>query len=223
MRQDSFKFDLDAKRVKFTDKELLSSLKEYADMVGGRYFLESEYDKWKDKKATAATISQRFGSWKKALQTLGIIGGKEFRYTPEELISNLEGIWKELGYPPGKRKISELGLKISESPYKRIWGSVQSACEYIAKHHSGKISKEDLLKGAILTNARQLLPLNVRFAVLKRDNFKCVKCGRSPSLNHAVELEVDHIKPVAKGGTNEIENLQTLCKDCNQGKKDKEY
>lgn len=79
-----------------------------------------------------------------------------------------------------------------------------------------------MLKGNISNNARQAVSLNIRFSVLKRDNFKCVKCGRSPSLNHKVELEVDHIKPIARGGTNDIDNLQTLCKDCNQGKKNRE-
>ena len=34
-------------------------------------------------------------------------------------------------------------------------------------------------------------------------------------------LEVDHIKPVSKGGTNEIINLVTSCRDCNRGKSDK--
>ena len=37
-----------------------------------------------------------------------------------------------------------------------------------------------------------------------------------------VILEVDHIKPVAKGGDNSMLNLITSCKDCNRGKRDKE-
>ena len=55
----------------------------------------------------------------------------------------------------------------------------------------------------------------VRFQVLKRDRFTCQYCGKS-----GVELEVDHITPVAKGGTNDIGNLITACKSCNRGKSD---
>jgi 5-methylcytosine-specific restriction endonuclease McrA len=31
-------------------------------------------------------------------------------------------------------------------------------------------------------------------------------------------LEIDHKKPVAKGGLNAIANLQVLCRSCNRGK-----
>lgn len=31
-------------------------------------------------------------------------------------------------------------------------------------------------------------------------------------------LEVDHVTPVADGGTDELHNLATLCRDCNRGK-----
>ncbi|HBR13994.1 MAG TPA: hypothetical protein DD723_00415 [Candidatus Omnitrophica bacterium] len=57
--------------------------------------------------------------------------------------------------------------------------------------------------------------------VLKKDNYTCKKCGRSPGKDKTVELEIDHIVPVAKNGTNEVDNLQTLCHECNQGKKDR--
>ena len=57
----------------------------------------------------------------------------------------------------------------------------------------------------------------LRVLVFTRDGHKCRFCGRgSPD----VELHVDHIIPVAAGGDDELENLQTLCKDCNLGKSD---
>lgn len=55
-----------------------------------------------------------------------------------------------------------------------------------------------------------------RFLVLKRDGYRCQICGRSAQDN--VILHVDHKVPKAKGGTNEMRNLWTLCQDCNLGK-----
>lgn len=61
---------------------------------------------------------------------------------------------------------------------------------------------------------------SVRFDVLKRDKFKCVACGASPAKDENVQLEIDHIIPWSKGGTNDDSNLQTLCHKCNRGKRD---
>lgn len=38
--------------------------------------------------------------------------------------------------------------------------------------------------------------------------------------DHGVKLEVDHIIPVAEDGGDALDNLQTLCFDCNRGKRD---
>ena len=62
---------------------------------------------------------------------------------------------------------------------------------------------------------RKPIPKSVRFDVFKRDSFKCQYCGRSAP---DVILEVDHIVPVAEGGTNDPLNLVTSCRDCNRGK-----
>jgi len=51
--------------------------------------------------------------------------------------------------------------------------------------------------------------------VFKRDKFTCQYCGAHPP---AVILHVDHIHPVAKGGTNDEDNLVTACEHCNLGK-----
>ena len=62
---------------------------------------------------------------------------------------------------------------------------------------------------------RKPLSKKMRFEVFKRDKFTCQYCGRTAP---DVILEVDHIKPVAEGGTNDLINLVTSCKDCNRGK-----
>ena len=48
---------------------------------------------------------------------------------------------------------------------------------------------------------RKNLPKKIRFEVFKRDSFTCQYCGR---MAPDVILEVDHILPVAEGGTNNI-------------------
>ncbi|MBE6487028.1 MAG: hypothetical protein E7Z85_09340 [Methanosphaera stadtmanae] len=63
---------------------------------------------------------------------------------------------------------------------------------------------------------RQSIPDRIRHEVFKRDGYRCRECGAS--LEEGATLEIDHIIPVANGGTNDIDNLQTLCKKCNRGK-----
>lgn len=57
-----------------------------------------------------------------------------------------------------------------------------------------------------------------RFLILKRDDYKCCLCGRKAS--DGAELEIDHKIPAARGGDNTLQNLWTLCRECNQGKSD---
>ncbi|MCX5819422.1 MAG: HNH endonuclease [Deltaproteobacteria bacterium] len=60
--------------------------------------------------------------------------------------------------------------------------------------------------------------IGLRFKVLQRDKFRCLLCGRSPVTELGCELHVDHIVPFSKGGKTTLENLQTLCSQCNVGK-----
>ncbi len=66
------------------------------------------------------------------------------------------------------------------------------------------------------TVVRESIGPRRRFEVLKRDGFRCRYCGKS---SDEVKLEIDHIIPVAKGGTNDVENLIASCRDCNSGKR----
>lgn len=60
-------------------------------------------------------------------------------------------------------------------------------------------------------------PPEIKEAVFKRDNYRCVVCGRGKP--DGVEICADHIRPKDKGGTNTISNGQTLCMQHNNIKK----
>ena len=63
---------------------------------------------------------------------------------------------------------------------------------------------------------RSPLPPKKRWEVLERDKRRCVVCGVAAA--DGATLHVDHIVSVYNGGDNEMENLQTLCEQCNLGK-----
>lgn len=58
---------------------------------------------------------------------------------------------------------------------------------------------------------------DMREKVLKRDKYKCVKCGYWSKGQYHPDLEADHITPIALGGDEwDLDNLQTLCNDCHR-------
>jgi len=65
---------------------------------------------------------------------------------------------------------------------------------------------------------RRGITKSIRYDVMNRDDFVCVLCGATGRYG---KLVVDHIKPVSRGGGNNMDNLRTLCESCNQGKSDK--
>lgn len=63
---------------------------------------------------------------------------------------------------------------------------------------------------------RDKMTTKLRYAVMQRDQFRCVLCGAT--VDSGAKLHVDHIIPVSKGGKTEMNNLRTLCDRCNLGK-----
>lgn len=71
-------------------------------------------------------------------------------------------------------------------------------------------------RAANASGDRLRVPDDVRFYVLARDTFRCRLCGDTPARK---QLRVDHMTPVAEGGSLlDTENLITLCHPCNSGK-----
>ncbi|MBW4681819.1 MAG: HNH endonuclease [Microcoleus vaginatus WJT46-NPBG5] len=60
------------------------------------------------------------------------------------------------------------------------------------------------------------IPPEVRKYVFERDRYHCKSCGQT---HLETSLTIDHIIPLARAGSNDISNLQTLCSRCNRQKK----
>ena len=55
--------------------------------------------------------------------------------------------------------------------------------------------------------------------LLRRFNYRCCKCQQEPTRDNPITK--DHIIPVSLGGTDNISNIQPLCKSCNSAKGNK--
>ena len=60
-------------------------------------------------------------------------------------------------------------------------------------------------------------PREVKEAIFKKHNYCCIVCGNGK--HNGYEIHADHKTPQYKGGTNTIENGQTLCSEHNLMKK----
>jgi len=56
---------------------------------------------------------------------------------------------------------------------------------------------------------RRKLSYAKRKAVFERDMYRCVSCGTH------FDLTIDHKTPISKAGSNDLDNLQTMCMTCN--------
>jgi len=141
-----------------------------------------------------------FGTWRKALEHFMVY------------VSKIEETKDE-----GEKAIITKGEKptqplIIEQPNKEL--IPESVIDLsLAKNHK-KTSQQQINKHRTKREANDRL----KFMIMKRDNFKCRICGRSPASDHKIKLHIDHILPWSKGGETTFENLQTLCSKCNKGK-----
>ena len=85
------------------------------------------------------------------------------------------------------------------------------------KLDSFKVKKENKPNG---NNKRCPIGSRLRHEVFKRDNYTCKECGAT---KEEITLHVDHIIPFSQGGTDELDNLQTLCETCNLSKSNKHW
>lgn len=99
------------------------------------------------------------------------------------------------------------GILRGEKSPRYIDGKSQTA-EYVRRaSHMRRVKK--MQNGGIYTLLEWI-------ALCAKFGNRCLCCGRDD-----VQLTVDHIVPVSMGGSNDISNIQPLCKSCNSRKHQK--
>lgn len=168
------------------------------------------------------TFLKRFGSWNEALLRAGLGILNEFNIPDEKLFENIEQLWMKLGRQPVKRDLVPPLSKYSEQPYVRRFSSWRKALEnfivYVNLIRNEKGQDNKLSSPTTRQRTSRDPNWRLRFLVMRRDNFRCILCGASPALKPGLILHIDHKVPWSKGGETVIENLQTLCSQCNIGK-----
>ena len=224
-------FEVNLRGQQATDEELLKDLIEvHTKSVSlGKKMSTRLYDKFG--KFSSVTIASRFGSWNEALQRSGLPITEQKNISEEELLRNIAEVWIANGHQPTFRDMRRIPSKFHASTYRVRFGSWNRALlifsDYIrsespdfdAPPRSGEVSlKEKRNDTKIIRRTKRDISYRLRFAILLRDGFRCMSCGRSPVTTPGVELHIDHIQPWSEGGETIPENLQTKCKDCNLGK-----
>ena len=144
---------------------------------------------------------------------------------PKSMVKAFRDCWREHKSVPTARQLEEF-LDHHKYPfriktYAKVFGGLGRLARRIVQVQEGELQEVDLYRPRKIEPRRdRTVSLRLRMDVLKRDGYRCVKCGASAAEDKSVRLEVDHIVPVARDGRSTMENLQTLCWLCNQGKKD---
>ena len=80
----------------------------------------------------------------------------------------------------------------------------------------GRLPRDEQLAKEWEAARRRVAQKLDRLAILERDRLRCRYCGRV-----GVNLAIDHVLPISRGGGAEASNLVAACKSCNSRKKDR--
>jgi len=220
-----------------TNEQILSELKRVAAELKNSTFTAKEFTKYSS--IHAESVSRRFGSWATALANAGLKPGRGAkRYTELDFFENLLSVWTFYGRQPTYGEMRRPPSTIGAKTYEARWGTWRKALMAFMERANSDLTGNSmepripensatplLSSGQLSTPASKRAPIQprqvsfgLRYAVLKRDSFRCVICGVSPATQIGCQLHVDHVIAFSRGGKTVFENLQTLCSTCNIGK-----
>lgn len=227
------------------DEDSFADMRRVASQLQKTFITTGEYEQYGQ--YNRSSMFHRFGSWNVILEKAGLLPtpfrlGKGKEISDEELFQDIERVWIKLGRQPTITDVKKGEFSFGQNTFVRRFGGWRGTLEAFVKYINSEdddtpdndaakdretIETQEPLKKLqrpsphiIVHKTNRDINLRLRFKVMQRDNFKCCICGKSPATSPNVTLHIDHIKPWSKGGETTIDNLQTLCSECNLGKSD---
>ena len=202
---------------------LIRDLQRVAAEIGSDSLTYDQYDSIGQ--VRARTVEVRFGSWNRALSAAGLKVVRKVGISDEELFENLQSVWIRLGRQPRRRELVKPLSRFGKTTYEHRFGTWRASLERFVQWVNEDTSTNATIDlSAPSYTAKHRTPrfpsLRLRYRVFLRDRFTCQHCGKSPSSSPGLELHVDHKHAYSQGGETILENLQTLCSQCNIGKSD---
>jgi len=235
-----------ARSRKLTDEEIIVELQRIAKLMGKESITMEDFMDNSSIEIHPESVRRRFGSWAGLMEKAELKLSPKYhrRYSNEEYFENLLNVWTYHGRQPLYREIDEHPSRISSGAYEGRFGSWRKALEaFVTRMNEDETENReeantekripqfvDILEPKKESKRKKTIPrgethrginLSLRYKVLLRDKFRCVRCGRSPATTPGVELHIDHKNPFSKQGRTALENLETKCKECNLGKGDR--
>lgn len=132
-----------------------------------------------------------------------------------EIESNIVDICDEIisrVCPGGNKETKIRALKeyLQQDLHAKYVAEAVGCCEVYARNFSWDADERDVYEKAYAKNRReQQVDAVKRNQVMKRDSNTCVWCGKFNG-----RKQVHHVVPVSQGGTDAMENLALLCREC---------
>lgn len=213
-----------------TEKDCIADMKRVAALLKTDSITNADYIAHGN--FSLPLISRRVGPWEAAIAKAGLKLSSQYNKTisEEELFKNLEQLWEKLGRQPKRADFVKPLSLCCYGVYPKRFGTYRKALEafivslenqqdeLIENHPNDSLSETNEPIKTHLHKTSRTISWRLRFLVMRRDDFKCCIDGKSPATHPGTILQVDHIHPWSKGGETVMENLQTLCEQCNIGK-----
>lgn len=150
-------------------------------------------------------VQDVFGSWNAAIEAAGFMPNKPGRHRRGARLGDDPDVRRDAAerFVAGE-DVERIASEVGTVPLTvRIWARELGLYEPRPR----RVRRPDAP-----SPRRHSVGHETRWIVWERDDFRCRECGSRRY------LAVDHIHPVALGGTDELSNLQTLCRPCNSRK-----
>jgi hypothetical protein len=205
----------------YDDASVLAELRRLADTHGSSSVTKAQIER--SGRISYSLIVKRFGSLRQALELASLRPTRFMNASDEELLTILVELWQRVlakeGRTPQRKDLKAYGYSVSGDTVLRRFGSWKKALLKASESVNEIAVTAEIAVAERSPRGQERKPLSLRkrFFVMKRDHFSCVRCGAS---GVGARLEIGHRVAVARGGSDNLDNLVTLCFGCNRGQRD---